>query len=81
MIISGAMRDMVQNHLLQIMTYITMEPPSMFDSNSIRDESLKVFQSLRPIRKDEVENIVIRGQYTSSVIKREKVQDTETKRV
>lgn len=70
---SGAMRDMVQNHLLQIMTYIAMEPPSMFDSNSIRDESLKVFQSLRPIRKDEVENIVIRGQYTSSVIKGEKV--------
>lgn len=63
---SGALRDVVQNHLLQILGYIAMEPPSTFDSNSIRDESLKVFQSLRMMSADEVELNVIRGQYTSS---------------
>jgi len=66
---SGALRDMIQNHLLQLLGYIAMEPPSLFDSKSIRDESLKVFQSLRPIKKEEVNNSVIRGQYTSSMIR------------
>lgn len=66
---SGALRDMVQNHLLQLLGYIAMEPPSTFDSNSIRDESLKVFQSLRPIKKEEVVYNVIRGQYTASHVR------------
>ncbi len=66
---SGALRDMVQNHLLQLVGYIAMEPPANFNSNSIRDESLKVFESLRPIRVIEVEKQVIRGQYIESVIK------------
>ncbi|MBL8008439.1 MAG: glucose-6-phosphate dehydrogenase [Ignavibacteria bacterium] len=66
---SGALKDMVQNHLLQLLGYIAMEPPSTFDSNSIRDESLKVFQSLRPVKKEEVINCVIRGQYTSSHVR------------
>ncbi|MBS1518162.1 MAG: glucose-6-phosphate dehydrogenase [Bacteroidetes bacterium] len=69
----GALRDMVQNHLLQLLGYIAMEPPSTFDPNSIRDESLKVFQSLRPINEAEVINTVIRGQYTGSKIKGENV--------
>lgn len=47
---SGALRDMIQNHLLQLVGYAAMEPPSVFDSKSIRDESLKVFQALRPIK-------------------------------
>jgi len=66
---SGALRDMVQNHLLQLVGYIAMEPPSLFDSNSIRDESLKVFQSFRAIKKEDVEKNVIRGQYTESVVR------------
>ena len=70
---SGALRDMVQNHLLQLLGYIAMEPPSTFDSNSIRDESLKVFQSLRPVREEEVSKVVIRGQYVNSKIRGEKV--------
>jgi len=70
---AGALRDMVQNHLLQIVGYIAMEPPSTFDSNSIRDESLKVFQSLRPIELEEVQKCVIRGQYTSSHVRDELV--------
>lgn len=69
---SGALRDVVQNHLLQLVGYIAMEPPSVFNSNSIRDESLKVFQSFRPIKEEEVEKNVIRGQYIKSVIRGEK---------
>lgn len=70
---SGALRDMVQNHLLQITGLMAMEPPSSFDSNSIRNEVLKVFQSLRPISEDEVSKYVIRGQYTSSNINSESI--------
>lgn len=70
---SGALRDMVQNHLLQIAGLVAMEPPASFDSDSIRNEVLKVFQSLRPIKEEEVEQYVIRGQYTSSHIKGESI--------
>ena len=71
---SGALRDMVQNHLLQLLGYIAMEPPSVFDSKSIRDESLKVFQSLRPIKTEEVSNSVMRGQYTASIVRGKEVK-------
>ncbi len=47
---SGALRDMVQNHLLQVTGLVAMEPPSSFNSNSIRNEIVKVFHSLRPIK-------------------------------
>jgi len=70
---SGALRDMVQNHLLQIAGLMAMEPPASFDSNSIRNEILKVFQSLRPIKEEEVENYVIRGQYIRSHIRGESI--------
>lgn len=71
---SGALRDMIQNHLLQLVGLIAMEPPSSRDSNSIRNETVKVFQSLRPISEKEVISSVIRGQYLASTIKGEKVQ-------
>lgn len=71
---SGALRDMIQNHLLQLVGLIAMEPPSSLDATDIRVEILKVFQALRKIKPEEVPNISIRGQYTSSVIKGEKVQ-------
>ena len=70
---SGALRDMIQNHLLQIVGFIAMEPPSSMDSNSIRNEMVKVFQSIRPIKEDEVINSAIRGQYLAATIKGEKV--------
>lgn len=70
---SGALRDMVQNHLMHLLSYVAMEPPATFDSNSIRDESLKVFESLRQIKADDVESTVIRGQYTESMVKGEKL--------
>jgi glucose-6-phosphate 1-dehydrogenase len=66
---SGALRDMVQNHLLQVTGLVAMEPPSSFQSNSIRNEVLKVFQSFRPIKNKDVSKYVIRGQYTASKIR------------
>ncbi len=71
---SGALRDMVQNHLLQLVALVAMEPPTIIGSTSIRNETLKVFQSIRHIRTDEVEEHVIRGQYTGSVINGKKVR-------
>ena len=68
---SGALRDMVQNHLLQMVGLTAMEPPSSLDADAIRNEVLKVFQSLQPIREEDVEKQVIRGQYTPSKIRGE----------
>lgn len=65
---AGALRDMVQNHLLQVMGIIAMESPSSFDSDAVRNETVKVFQSLRGIRAEDVEKNVVRGQYTGSVL-------------
>ncbi len=66
---SGALRDMVQNHLLQVVGLTAMESPSSLEPSAIRNEILKVFQSLRPIKKEDVKNNAIRGQYISSHIK------------
>jgi glucose-6-phosphate 1-dehydrogenase len=71
---SGALRDMVQNHLLLIAGLVGMEPPALINSTSIRNEIVKVLQSLRPIKEDEVAKYVIRGQYTSSTIKGQKAK-------
>jgi glucose-6-phosphate 1-dehydrogenase len=68
---SGALRDMVQNHLLQMVGLTAMEPPSSLDADAIRNEVLKVFQSLQPIKEEDVEQQVIRGQYTPSKIRGE----------
>lgn len=70
---SGALRDMVQNHILQMVGMIAMEPPSSLDPDAIRNEVLKVFQSLQPIKESDVPHIVVRGQYTESVIRGQKV--------
>ncbi|MBC6996371.1 glucose-6-phosphate dehydrogenase [Neolewinella lacunae] len=64
---SGAMRDMVQNHLLQVLAHVAMEPPIRADAPSIRNEKLKLFQSLRPITKKDVKTHVVRGQYTEGI--------------
>jgi len=70
---SGALRDMLQNHLLELTGIIAMEPPSSFDSDSIRNEIVKVFQSLRPLQEENISNDVIRGQYVASKINGKKV--------
>ncbi len=70
---SGQLRDMVQNHLLQILTFIAMEPPVKLDSENIRLEKLKVLKALRPITIDNVYSTTVRGQYTSGFLKGEPV--------
>ena len=71
---SGALRDMLQNHLLQLVGFVAMEPPVVMKADAIRNEIVKVFQSLRIIDENEVEKSVIRGQYISSTIKGEEVR-------
>jgi glucose-6-phosphate 1-dehydrogenase len=68
---AGALRDMVQNHLLQMAGFTAMEPPSSLEPDAIRNEILKVFQSFQPIREADVPKQVIRGQYTGSTIRGE----------
>ncbi|MBN1822054.1 MAG: glucose-6-phosphate dehydrogenase [Prolixibacteraceae bacterium] len=70
---SGALRDMVQNHLMQLVGFIAMEPPVVVEADALRNEILKVFQSLKPIKENMVEKYVIRGQYIHSKIKGQEV--------
>ncbi|MCF7826129.1 MAG: glucose-6-phosphate dehydrogenase [Candidatus Marinimicrobia bacterium] len=70
---SGAMRDMIQNHLLQLLAVIAMESPNHFDPDSIRDEKAKVLKALRPIHGSDIHDQVIRGQYIGSKIRGEVV--------
>jgi glucose-6-phosphate 1-dehydrogenase len=60
---SGALRDMVQNHIFQLMALVAMEPPAALDAVSIRDEKTKVYRSIRPIRPEQVDAFTVRGQY------------------
>ncbi len=60
---TGQLRDMLQNHLLQILTFVAMEPPINLEAKSIRSEKIKVLQALRPITANNVEQTTVRGQY------------------
>ncbi len=60
---TGTLRDMVQNHALQLLSMVAMEPPSRYDADAIRDEKLKVLRSLKPFTDDSVARDVVRGQY------------------
>lgn len=62
---AGQLRDMVQNHLLQLLCLIAMDPPADLSSDSIRDEKVKVLKALRPITPDMMESHLVRGQYTA----------------
>lgn len=57
------MRDMIQNHLMQLMSFIAMESPSIFEPEPIRDEIVKVFRSIRPYTVLDMDKMVVRGQY------------------
>ncbi len=70
---TGALRDMVQNHLLQLVSIIAMEPPNSFEAKTIRDEKMKIFSTLSPIKKNNIEKNVIRGQYIESKINGNKI--------
>ena len=65
---TGALRDMIQNHALQLLTMIAMEPPSTSDADAIRDEKLKVLKSLKPFTPESVARDVVRGQYRAGSV-------------
>jgi len=65
---TGALRDMIQNHALQLLTMIAMEPPSTNDADAIRDEKLKVLRSLKPFTAESVARDVVRGQYKAGTL-------------
>ncbi|MEH6402105.1 MAG: glucose-6-phosphate dehydrogenase [Sneathiella sp.] len=65
---SGALRDMVQNHLVQLLCLVAMEPPAHFEQDSVRDEKLKILKSLRPIVGEMVQDRTVRGQYEPGAI-------------
>ncbi len=65
---SGALRDMVQNHLLQLLCLVAMEPPTDLSADSVRDEKVKVLRSLRPLTGDGVAQNVVRGQYAAGAV-------------
>ena len=64
----GALRDMVQNHMLQLLALIAMEPPASLDADSIRDEKRKVLRALRPMTAADVDADTVRGRYTPGVV-------------
>ncbi|AHF74253.1 glucose-6-phosphate 1-dehydrogenase [Candidatus Sodalis pierantonius str. SOPE] len=70
---AGQMRDMIQSHLLQILTMIAMSPPSDLTTDRIRDEKVKVLRSLRPIDHSNVRDTTVRGQYTGGFVQGKKV--------
>jgi glucose-6-phosphate 1-dehydrogenase len=65
---SGALRDMVQNHLMQLFTLTAMEPPPYLDADTLRSEKVKVLQCVRPIPQNAVGAFAVRGQYTRGKI-------------
>ena len=64
----GALRDMVQNHVLQILSIIAMEPPARMDPTAVRDEKVKVLRSLRPMTAETVKSNSVRGQYSPGAV-------------
>ena len=71
---AGALRDIVQNHVMQVLCLTAMEPPVTFDAESVREEKVKVLKAVRPIPEDEVENYAVRGQYTRGWVFGEEVE-------
>ncbi|MGH7684548.1 MAG: glucose-6-phosphate dehydrogenase, partial [Vulcanimicrobiaceae bacterium] len=65
---SGALRDMIQNHVMNLFALVAMEPPVSADADSIRDEKMKVLRAVRPIDPDQLNTIAARGQYAAGII-------------
>jgi len=65
---AGAMRDMIQNHMMQLFALTAMEPPVLFDAQQVRDEKQKVFQAIRPIKPEDVHKYSVRGQYSPGIV-------------
>ncbi|WP_068469630.1 glucose-6-phosphate dehydrogenase [Candidatus Protochlamydia phocaeensis] len=71
---AGMLRDIVQNHMMQLLTLVAMEPPTNLGANAIRDEKVKVLESIRPIPLHSIDEVVIRGQYGPGFINGEPVK-------
>lgn len=71
---AGALRDMIQNHLLQLLCLIAMEPPVSFDANEVRNRKVDVLNAVRKIRREEVHQYAVRGQYGPGWIQGKKVK-------
>ncbi len=71
---AGALRDMVQNHMLQVLSLIAMEPPVSLDAESIRDEKVKLLKSIRAMKPEDVARQVVRGQYFAGTVDGEQRQ-------
>jgi glucose-6-phosphate 1-dehydrogenase len=65
---SGALRDLVQNHMLQLLALVCMEPPASFEANKVRDEKVKVLHAIEPPRPADVPGMSVRAQYTAGVV-------------
>jgi glucose-6-phosphate 1-dehydrogenase len=70
---AGALRDMIQNHILQLLCLVAMEPPVTFDADPVRDEKTKVMRALRPIPPGEVDSVAVRGQYGPGFVEGQRV--------
>ena len=66
---TGALRDMVQNHLLQLLAIVAMEPPHSMEADAVRDEKLRVLRALKPLTEETLHQNVVRGQYRSGVVR------------
>ncbi|MGQ9662453.1 MAG: glucose-6-phosphate dehydrogenase [Kiritimatiellia bacterium] len=70
---AGALRDMIQNHAMHLLTLVAMEPPASLDADAIRDEKVKVLRALRPIPRECVPGVVVRAQYGPGFVERKPV--------
>ena len=76
----GALRDMVQNHMLQLLCLVAMEPPADMEPDSVRNEKVKVLRSLRPVTRADVQTVSVRGQYAPGVSGGQSVKGYEAER-
>ncbi len=65
---AGLLRDMIQNHVLQLLSLVTMEPPATFAATAVRDEKAKVMRAIRPISYDQVNDVALRAQYAEGFV-------------
>ncbi len=70
---AGVVRDMIQNHMFQLLSLVAMEPPSSFDANPVRDEKVKVLNAIRPMHPEEILQQTVRGQYGDGFLDGQKV--------
>ncbi len=72
---AGALRDMIPNHIFQLITYTAMEPPVSFEADAVRDEQFKILHAIQPFSPEEIERNVVRGQYAAGKIDDQTIAD------